>query len=88
MALLSLERHAEAGLVFEAIIDSDPTAADSWAALGICMAALAQPEAAVACQRQVLALRTAEAESGISDRIGTRGVQIASEVDDGTDGDV
>ena len=36
MALLAEGRHDEAGLVFESVIDADPDADDSWAALGVC----------------------------------------------------
>ena len=59
MALVDLRRHEEAGLVFESIIDAEPQARDAWSALGLCMAELNQPEAALACQRQVVALASA-----------------------------
>jgi|TARA_B100000524_G_scaffold128239_1_gene63223 tetratricopeptide (TPR) repeat protein len=55
--LTELERYEEAGLAFEAAVDEDGDAIDSWAGLGLCMAKLGQPEAALACQRQVLALQ-------------------------------
>ena len=44
-------------MVFEAVVEADPDALDSWAALGLCMAKLGQEEAALACQRQVLRIR-------------------------------
>ena len=59
MSLVDLRRHEEAGLVFESIIDAEPQARDAWSALGLCMAELNQPEAALACQRQVVALASA-----------------------------
>ena len=59
MALVGLGRHEDAGLVLEGVIEADPDAAESWAALGVCMAELGQPEAALACQRRVLSLRGA-----------------------------
>ena len=52
-------RHEDAGLLFEALIEAQPQSRDAWAALGVCLAALNQPEAALACQRQVLALSSA-----------------------------
>ena len=57
MALLEAGRHEEAGLAFERVVDADPDAIDSWSALGTCMAALDQPDAALACQKQVLRIR-------------------------------
>lgn len=59
MALLADGRHDEAGLVFESVIDADPDADDAWAALGVCMHELEQPEAALACQKQVVRIRGA-----------------------------
>ena len=44
----------QAALAFEAVINEDPDAGDSWAGLGLCMAQLGQSEAAIACQRQVV----------------------------------
>ena len=64
MALLRLGRAEDAGLVLEGVIQADPEAAESWAALGVCMAELGQPEAALACQRQVVALRGRPEEGG------------------------
>ena len=58
MTLLGLERFEEAGLVFEEVVNQDPMADESWASLGITMAALDQNEAALACQKQVLTIRT------------------------------
>ncbi len=58
MALMALGRHADAGLVFESVVEATPEAVDSWAALGMCMAELGQSEAAAACERQVSALTT------------------------------
>ena len=43
--------------VYAQVINADEAAVDSWAGLGVCMAALGQPDAAVACQAQVLRLR-------------------------------
>ena len=57
MTLLGLERFEEAGLVFEEVVNQDPNADESWASLGVTMAALDQTEAAIACQRQVLTIR-------------------------------
>ena len=57
MQLFTLGSVEEAGLVFEAVVEADPDALDSWAALGLCMAKLGQEEAALACQRQVLRIR-------------------------------
>lgn len=42
---------------FEAVINDDEDAAESWAGLGVCMARLDQPEAALVCQKQVLRIR-------------------------------
>ena len=64
MALLAEGRHDEAGLVFESVIDADPDADDSWAALGVCMHELEQPEAALACQKQVVRIRGAREAGG------------------------
>ena len=61
MALMALGRHEDAGLVFEAVVDADPSASASWSALGLCLTELGQPEAALACQRQVLAIAAAAA---------------------------
>jgi hypothetical protein len=76
MALMELGRHEDAGLVFEAVIDAEPDAAESWAALGVCLSALGQPEAALACQRQVLAIAAARVpardESTVADAGGGR----------------
>ena len=56
-------------LVFEAVLKFDPDAADAWAALGVCMAELGQPEAALTCQREVLRAREAqEAAAATSSR--------------------
>lgn len=63
MAMLDLGRHEEAGLAFEAVVTEQPEASESWSALGVCMAELGQPEAALACQRQVLSIRTRKAEA-------------------------
>ena len=68
MALLAMGRHEDAGLVFESVIEADPAASDSWAALGVCMSELGQPEAALACQRQVISLRgVSAATAGAAD---------------------
>ena len=64
MALLAMGAHEQAGVVFDGVLDADPDARDSWAALGVCMDALQQPEAALACQRQVLRLTPAGAPPG------------------------
>lgn len=58
MALLGMELWEEAGVVFEQVISQDDDAIESWSALGVCMARLDQPEAALACQRQVLRIRS------------------------------
>ena len=39
MTLLGLERFEEAGLVFEEVVNQDPNADESWASLGVTMAA-------------------------------------------------
>ena len=57
MALLREESYEEAGLVFERVIDTDPDAADAWAALGVVMVELDQREAALSCQKQVMRIR-------------------------------
>ena len=54
LALVALRRFEDAGLVFESLVTDDPERRESWAALGVCMSELGQPEAALACQRQVL----------------------------------
>ena len=64
MELMAAGRHEEAGLAFEAIIDADPDAADAWSALGLCMSALGQPDAALACQKQVMRIRGSEQAGG------------------------
>jgi cytochrome c-type biogenesis protein CcmH/NrfG len=63
LALIGLGQHEDAGLVLEGVIEADPDASDSWAALGVCMAQLGQHDAALACQRQVMRLR-AEKQAG------------------------
>ena len=57
IALMSTGAVEEAGMVFESIIEVDPDAADSWAALGLCMAKLGQEDAAIVCQKQVVRLQ-------------------------------
>ena len=74
LALLTLGRHEDAGLAFEAVVDEDPSAVESWAGLGVCMAKLGMEDAALACQRQVLAIR----EQGKATE--------ASEASEGTEG--
>ena len=64
MALLAEGKHDEAGLAFEAVVNVDPDAADSWSALGLCMNALGQPDAALICQKQVVRIRGADAAGG------------------------
>ena len=59
MALMEAGRYEEAGLALEQVIDTAPDDAGAWSALGVCMASLGQPEAALACQKQVVALRRA-----------------------------
>ena len=59
IALLALGEHAQAGLAFEGVVGEDPEAAVSWSGLALCMSELGQPEAALACQREVLRLRAA-----------------------------
>ena len=44
-------------MVFFAITEEDPSALDAWAALGLCMGALGQTDAALNCQREVLRLK-------------------------------
>lgn len=78
MALLATGRHEDAGLVFEAVIEADAAAAESWAALGVCMAALGQPDAALACQRRVLLLRGVAVPA-----VGDPGVRRGSDGDAG-----
>ena len=63
MELMALGRHEDAGLVLEGVIEADPDASDSWAALGVCMAELGQPEAALACQKQVISIKAAKGPS-------------------------
>ena len=57
LQLLAMGEAEAAGLVFEGVIEADADAADSWAALGLCMAELGQEAAALACQNQVLRIR-------------------------------
>ena len=66
LALLALERHEEAGVVLDSILDEAPENSEAWAALGVAMAALGQEEAALSCQRQVLRIRAAK-EYGSAD---------------------
>ena len=40
LALLALERHEEAGVVLDSILDEAPENSEAWAALGVAMAAL------------------------------------------------
>mmetsp|Transcript_17158 Transcript_17158/g.56308 ORF Transcript_17158/g.56308 Transcript_17158/m.56308 type:complete len:285 (+) Transcript_17158:794-1648(+) len=64
LALVELERYEEAGLLFDALIDEEPGGmedVEAWASLGVCMAALRQPEAALSCQKQVQRIRAASA---------------------------
>jgi len=49
----------EAGLELEKVVNSDEQRAESWAALGLCMAALGAGEAALVCQKQVVAITAA-----------------------------
>ena len=60
MDLMAAGKFDEAGLAFEAVIDAFPDAIESWSALGVCMSELDQPDAALACQKQVIRLRGAE----------------------------
>eukprot|EP00966_Prymnesium_polylepis_P230658 5337492-Prymnesium_polylepis.1 len=64
MELMEAGRYDEAGLNFEKVINADPDAGDSWSALGVCMSQLGQPDAALACQRQVLRIRGTDAAGG------------------------
>ena len=57
MALMADGNYEYAGLEFEKALDLDNDALDTWSALGVCMSELAQPEAALVCQRQVLRLQ-------------------------------
>lgn len=57
MALMSEGRFEEAGLAFEKALDVEPDALETWSALGVCMAKLGQPEAALVCQRRVEHIR-------------------------------
>ena len=69
VALMALGRHEDAGLVFEAVIDSDPNASASWSALGLCLTELGQLEAALACQKQVLAIAASKQQAASSSRL-------------------
>ena len=64
MALMANRRFEEAGLFFERVIDADPNALESWSALGVCMAELGEPDAALVCQKQVLRLRGVQSAGG------------------------
>ena len=64
MELMEAGRHEEAGLAFEAIIDAHPDAVEAWSALGLCMSVLGQPDAALACQKQVMRIRGSEQAGG------------------------
>ena len=63
MDLMAEKKYDEAGLAFEAVINVDPDAVDSWSALGVCMTELGQPDAALMCQKQVLRIRSGRTES-------------------------
>ena len=62
MALMAEGNYEFAGLEFEKALDLDNDALDSWSALGVCMSELAQPEAALVCQRQVQRLQALEGQ--------------------------
>ena len=64
MALLEAGDFEKAGLAFESVINANPDAADSWSALGVCMAELGEPDAALSCQKQVLRIRGASLAGG------------------------
>jgi len=57
VSLLALGLLEEAGQAFESVVNEEEDAAESWAALGVCMSRLQQPEAALVCQKQVLRIR-------------------------------
>ena len=63
MALLELQQYEEAGVAFDGIVEEEPDSLEAWAALGLCMQALGQPDAALACQRQVLRIKLQGGES-------------------------
>lgn len=56
VALMGLGRHEDAGLLLEQVVAEDDRRGESWAALGLCMAELGAEEAALVCQKRVLAL--------------------------------
>ena len=56
MALRALGRHEDAGLVFEGVIEADEDATCRGRVLSF-VSELAQPDAALACQKQVLRIR-------------------------------
>ena len=62
MALMAEGNYEYAGLEFEKALDLNNDALDTWSALGVCMSELAQPEAALVCQRQVLRLQALAGE--------------------------
>ena len=66
MDLMAQQKYEEAGLAFEAVINVDPTAIDSWSALGICMKELGQTDAALVCQKQVMRLRSGSSATEFS----------------------
>jgi tetratricopeptide (TPR) repeat protein len=56
VALVGLNRHEDAGLLLEQVVAEDDRRAESWAALGLCMAAMGEEQAAMVCQKRVIAL--------------------------------
>ena len=66
MDLMAARKYDEAGLAFEAVIDADPEAIDSWSALGVCLQELGQTDAALVCQKQVLRLRSGSTSAQFS----------------------
>lgn len=56
LVLIGLRRHEDAGLILENIVNADEKRAESWAALGLCMAQLGAEAAAMVCQKRVIAL--------------------------------
>jgi hypothetical protein len=64
VSLMGLGRHEDAGLRLERVVGEDDRRAESWAALGLCMAELGAEQAALVCQKRVLALAAQQQRRG------------------------
>jgi cytochrome c-type biogenesis protein CcmH/NrfG len=69
LTLMEMRQHEDAGLILESLVKADPDAADAWSALGVCLAALGQPDAALVCQREVVRIRDERAAARLASLI-------------------